>query len=351
MLPDYCRIPFMKLPSPPSLEELQAHTPRFNPLPERAHRPLWSVMISTYNSGDYLRKALESVLCQDPGPDEMQIEVVDGCSTKDDPEKITAELGKGRVAFYKLPSNHGPAVTFNTCIERSYGHWIHILNGDDTVLPGFYEAYKRIIYQYTDLAMVCGRVVHIDEHGHPLSLGGPLLPEGCHIIDDFLVKQGTRNITPFVTVAIRREVYEKVGGFCTSFQHVTDMDMWFRAGTVGRVASVNQPYSCLRIHNNALTPQLRNTATNIRELYLLTLVNLARLKKEGIAIGDSWKDELAGLAEGTGWHFCESENLEGARNQALWAWALSPSYSRFKLLVKSHLLSMKSTLHFAVIGR
>src|SRR5689334_10657510 len=121
----------MLLPKPPTLEELRAHTPNIAPLPNGVHRPFWSVMIPTYNSGEYLRETLESVLSQDLGEDDMQIEVIDGCSTEDDPEKITKELGQGRVAFYRLAKNQGPAHTFNVCIERSCGSWVHILHGDD----------------------------------------------------------------------------------------------------------------------------------------------------------------------------------------------------------------------------
>jgi glycosyltransferase involved in cell wall biosynthesis len=51
-------------------------------------RPRWSVMIPTHNCARYLRETLTSVLAQDPGPDVMQIEVVDDHSTKDDPEQV-----------------------------------------------------------------------------------------------------------------------------------------------------------------------------------------------------------------------------------------------------------------------
>ena len=47
------------------------------PVPEWGRRPLWSVMIPTFNSAKYLRETLGSVLAQDPGPERMQIEVVD----------------------------------------------------------------------------------------------------------------------------------------------------------------------------------------------------------------------------------------------------------------------------------
>jgi glycosyltransferase involved in cell wall biosynthesis len=47
------------------------------PIPDGTPRPLWSVMIPTYNCANYLRETLASVLAQDPGFEIVQIEVVD----------------------------------------------------------------------------------------------------------------------------------------------------------------------------------------------------------------------------------------------------------------------------------
>ena len=60
-----------------------------------APRPRWSVMIPTYNCARYLEATLRSVLTQDPGPEAMQIEVVDDHSTADDPEDVVTRLGGG----------------------------------------------------------------------------------------------------------------------------------------------------------------------------------------------------------------------------------------------------------------
>ena len=51
------------------------------PLPENEKRPLWSIMIPTYNCSKYLAETIESVLQQAPAEDIMQIEVIDDYST------------------------------------------------------------------------------------------------------------------------------------------------------------------------------------------------------------------------------------------------------------------------------
>ncbi|MBK8553003.1 MAG: glycosyltransferase [Ignavibacteria bacterium] len=56
-----------------------------NPIPDRVKRPLWSVMIPTFNPKEhFIIQAINSVLVQDPGQEKMQIEVVDDCSSKVD---------------------------------------------------------------------------------------------------------------------------------------------------------------------------------------------------------------------------------------------------------------------------
>ena len=71
-------------------------------VPEGVSRPLWSVMIPIYKCADYLRETLASVLAQDLGSELMQIEVIEGHSTKDDPESVVRELAGDHVSFYRL---------------------------------------------------------------------------------------------------------------------------------------------------------------------------------------------------------------------------------------------------------
>ena len=81
--------------------------PTIKPLPKEIKRPFWSVMIPTYNNNRYLKQTLQSVLQQDPGAELMQIEIVDDCSPKEDPESVLQELEIDRISIYRQPQNIG----------------------------------------------------------------------------------------------------------------------------------------------------------------------------------------------------------------------------------------------------
>jgi glycosyltransferase involved in cell wall biosynthesis len=327
----------LRLPIPPSLEELQAHTPRISLVPERTYRPFWSVMISTYNCGHYLQRTLESVLCQDPGPDEMQIEVVDGCSTKDDPEEIVKELGKGRVTFYRLPCNQGPAHTINACIERSRGHWVHNLQGDDMVLPGFYEAYEAAIRAHVQALTVLGQVIVIDDRDRWIKIEGPIPPVGGGILADFVERQAWQQLVMCPSVVVRRDAYERIGGFCTLFRSVIDWDMWFRLGQLAPVACVPHPHALYRRHGETETVRQMAPGTHIRESYFVVKANLGRLNRSAPAAEAAWRSQWAAKADETAWALDSQNSTEGRYNHANWAWMLKPTARRFIMLLKSWL--------------
>ena len=127
--------------------------PQIRPISEEGHRPLWSVMIPVYNRVKYLRQALESVLSQGYGQDEMQIEVVDDCSANSEAEAIVKEIGCDRISFYRQRQRVGFVSNWNTCIERARGHLVHILHDDDFVANGYYEEVNALRNKYPDLGL------------------------------------------------------------------------------------------------------------------------------------------------------------------------------------------------------
>jgi glycosyltransferase involved in cell wall biosynthesis len=268
----------------------------------------------------------------------MQIEVVDGCSTKDDPEEIVKEVGKGRVAFYRLPSNQGPAHTFNACLERSYGRWVHILHGDDMVLYGFYDTYTAGISAHHQAVMVVGGVCTINEHNHVLFECPRKDVENVGVIHNFVEQQTFSQKACFPAVAVRRSAYEAAGGFCTWFYHVMDMDMWLRIALQGDVVGIRRPYALYRKHSQAETSRMILSGDNIHERVLLTLVNYKRLGIPGWrAKASSWRQEVAEYASICAWLADRGGSTRGRLSQALWAFRLTPGSRTFWFLATSWL--------------
>jgi glycosyltransferase involved in cell wall biosynthesis len=75
-------------------ERIPSQPPEIKPLQGSVSRPKWSVMIPAYNCRQYLIEKIRSVLEQDPGEENMQIEVVDDGSTDADVESWFIKSGK-----------------------------------------------------------------------------------------------------------------------------------------------------------------------------------------------------------------------------------------------------------------
>ncbi|MCB0168776.1 MAG: glycosyltransferase family 2 protein, partial [Anaerolineae bacterium] len=207
--------------------QLTETIPTITPLKADIHRPLWSVMIPTYNCADYLRFALTSVLAQDPGPELMQIEVVDDCSTKDDPAAVVQEIGQGRVQFFRKPRNEGAIANFNTCIQRSRGKLVHILHGDDVVKPGFYSRMGQALLDQEAVGAAFCRQEYIDEQGRPQLTTRYLQKQSGLMSDALSVLAVTNRIQP-PAIVVKRWVYETLGGYDARLFHSADWEMWVR---------------------------------------------------------------------------------------------------------------------------
>jgi glycosyltransferase involved in cell wall biosynthesis len=236
-------------------------------------------MIPTFNCANYLRQTLESVLAQDPGPEQMQIEVVDDCSTKDDPEAVVKEVGKGRVNFYRKPKNEGAIPNFNTCIERSRGELVHILHGDDYILPGFYEEIGNCVTEHKDCNLYATRTFFVTYDG--ILTGITERMEGFEKTPSSNMQEyngnleawdyGVRNPLQFAGIVIRRTFYEKYAGFDTRLVHTADMEMWHRAVMNGKCIILPQVLSAYRCFEGNDTSKLMKSAENLRDLHRVVL--------------------------------------------------------------------------------
>ncbi|NJK97904.1 MAG: glycosyltransferase family 2 protein [Bacteroidales bacterium] len=148
---------------------------------------LWSVIIPTRNCANFLKTTIQSILCQYPGSEKMEIIVVDDCSDKDNPQEIVDTFGEGKVKFIKQETNVGKSINYGTGLNLSSGKYIHILHGDDLVLPGFYSEMEYLFSSYPTIGAAFCQTNYINEKGEIKGKTGIEIPE-TGILDDFLNK-------------------------------------------------------------------------------------------------------------------------------------------------------------------
>ena len=236
------------------------------PVLEKTKRPFWSVMIPTYNCAEYLKKTLESVLLQDLGEEVMQIEVIDDCSTKDDPEAVVNDLGKGRVVFHRQPQNVGYIKNFETCLQRSRGTVIHLLHGDDLIMYGFYNKLQEAFEKYPDLGAAVCRHVYVDGIGN-WNFISPLEEKESQIYSDWVQQIAACHRIQFPSIVVKREVYEKLGGFDTRLKgNCEDWEMWARIAANYPVWYEPTPLAIYRhSQEQSLSGQSVKTGQNIKD--------------------------------------------------------------------------------------
>ena len=246
--------------------------PAIRVLPVEDGRPLWSVMIPTYNPrADYLEETLRSVLQQDPGPEHMQIEVIDDRSTDDLVPQTVRRVGGGRVSFHAEPQNRGLANTWNRCIERARGHWVHILHQDDMVLPGFYDQLRKGAEQSDAGASFC-RYAMANSKGHWMGIS-ELHRESAGLLDDWHARITVQQLIQCPAIAVRRLVYEQLGGFLPQLRYAPDWEMWQRVASQFSFWFEPLILACYRVHPNSATSRMRLDASDIREVR--EVINLA----------------------------------------------------------------------------
>lgn len=269
------------------------HRACVTPVPPGTPRPLWSVMIPTYHCAGFLRDALASVVAQAAGPDTMQIEVVDDHSTRDDPEAVVAELGRGRVAFYRQPRNVGHVANFNTSLRRARGRLVHLLHGDDWVRDGFYERMGSLFAGLPGIGAAFCRHEIVDERGR-LQRISPLERPDRGVLHDWLPRIAAELPLQPPSVVVRRDAYERVGGFDDRFRSCgEDWEMWVRIAVNFPVAYEPEPLAVYRDNGGSLTKRSIRSGQNIRDVRRATQIIRTYLphpiaRDATRQAGDSW---------------------------------------------------------------
>jgi glycosyltransferase involved in cell wall biosynthesis len=245
-------------------ERIPKTPPVIKPLGKGIARPLWSVMIPVYNCSAFLPTTLKSVLQQDPGEEQMEIEVVDDGSTDCDVDKLVKEVGRGRIKYFRQPENVGSLRNFLTCIDRSKGQLIHILHGDDVVRRDFYSKMENLFAVNPTIGAGFCRFAYINEKGRYLFDHEQEMEKGG-ILQNWLERIVERQRIQYVAMVVKRDVYEKLGGFY-GVEYGEDWEMWVRIAAHYPVGYMPEVLAEYRRHSGSISGRSFLSGRNMQEL-------------------------------------------------------------------------------------
>lgn len=218
--------------------------------------PLVSVIIPTYNNGQFIKEAIDSVLNQTYS--EIEIIVVDDGST-DNTRKIV-EKYKNRVK-YLYKENSGSASARNMGIRESSGELIAFLDSDDVWEDKKLEEQVRSLQNNQEAALIyCGKL-WVDEEGKPIKheFTQHEFPEGWIFEKLFEANY----ISSASCVVARKEAILQVGGFNESpvFRNAQDYELWLKIVARYRCLSIPKSLVRYRRHDGNVT---KNTEARTR---------------------------------------------------------------------------------------
>jgi hypothetical protein len=200
---------------------------------------------------------------QDPGPELMQIEVIDDGSTLDDPRAVVAEIGRGRISFYRQAQNTGHTKNFETCLKRARGKVIHLLHGDDYVREGFYRKLQNAFESQPEIGAAFSRQIFMDAAGNWQAFS-PLEETESGILGDGLERLALEQRIMTPSIAVRRDVYERLGGFDNRLICSEDWEMWVRIAAQYPVWYETEALAVYRMHAASNTGHHVKTGEDIK---------------------------------------------------------------------------------------
>ncbi|MCH7905596.1 MAG: glycosyltransferase [Armatimonadetes bacterium] len=231
--------------------------------------PRVSIVLTCYNHLDHLKIAVDSIIAQTFTDYEI-IALDDGSTdgTRDWLSELHRREPQIPLKLFFNEENLGTYGTLNKGIDVSTGELIAEFNDDDVWAPEKLEKQVAMMDAHPEIGLVHTAGYFIDGDGNeikdnPLGFEWPKTSTG-----DVLPELIPFNKIIASSVLVRRECFEKVGKFNTSYFGSGDWEMWYRIAEEYHVGHVDEPLTLYRVHGGSashLTDKIAKDDRRIRE--------------------------------------------------------------------------------------
>jgi hypothetical protein len=217
--------------------------------------------VPVFNGQQFLAETLASLNEQG---DAVRWWLQDGAS-KDGTVEIARRFARPGDHIVSEP-DQGQTDALNRAFQKMGGEIIGFLNADDLLTAGAARAVLNYFAAHPEIDLVCGQVEWIDENSQVTGQHIGRITSLAEVLDIYRVWWADRQwVQP--EVFFRRALWEKAGGFDTSWNLAFDYDFWVRCFQAGaRVAHLPIPLARFRRHAGQKSTASRQAADEIRAI-------------------------------------------------------------------------------------
>lgn len=200
-----------------------------------------SVVITTYNRLDLLRRAIDSARSQTVS---CEVVVADDCSN-DGTEEYVRSLASEGIVYHRNPTNKGHAETVNAGVAAASGDWIKPLDDDDYLHPECLEEMQNAIARRPEAVICSCQAAQVDENETELDRTSRVGPGKISYIPQADIHYGMLlEQVPFgtpVQVLFQKDAFMKTGGWDSSLDgNCDDIDSWIKIAQFGDALFINR---------------------------------------------------------------------------------------------------------------
>lgn len=184
--------------------------------------PEVSVVMSCYNAGKTVNKAIQSII--DQSFEEFEFIIVEDGSSDDTLSILTKWQKKDkRITIIINNKNLGLAGSLNKGIKASKAKLIARMDADDWAYPNRLQRQLCYMKDHTEVDILGSAVMRVDDHDRDLGINQ--LPENHESIVTRVFK---KPLVYHPTIMIKRNVYESLGWYNEKLRWAEDADLWYR---------------------------------------------------------------------------------------------------------------------------
>jgi glycosyltransferase involved in cell wall biosynthesis len=219
-----------------------------------------SVVTPTLNQAGTIEETIQSVAAQDyPSFEHI---VVDGGST----DGTLDILERHPQLRWISEADRGQSDAINKGIDMSEGEIVAYLNSDDVLRPGAFQAVAEAFAAHPQSGVVVGDCDIIDAKSRVEGLFRARLDRREDLLRYW--EWGTGFCLPQPSVFVRRELFDRVGGFREPLHLAMDYEMWLRLAACTEFTVVSKTLAGFRVTPDTKTRRQRYAMT--LEAYLVS---------------------------------------------------------------------------------